>query len=107
MSIENQTFGINNIEVLMVDDASTDTSAEIIKEQEMIKQLAMQFAGSNLVDPETLFIMATSKSLTEMREAAIKSLREKKAENNQLQQLQQLKRKVIVESTLYVQLLFN
>jgi hypothetical protein len=33
--------------------------------------------------------MATSKSLTEMREAAIKSLREKKAENNQLQQLQQ------------------
>ena len=64
-------------------------SAEIIKEQEMIKQLAMQFAGSNLVDPETLFIMATSKSLTEMREAAIKSLREKKAENNQLQQLQQ------------------
>ena len=64
-------------------------SADIIKEQEMIKQLAMQFAGSNLVDPETLFIMATSKSLTEMREAAIKSLREKKAENNQLQQLQQ------------------
>lgn len=64
-------------------------SAEIIKEQEMIKQLALQFAGSNLVDPETLFIMATSKSLTEMREAAIKSLREKKAENNQLQQLQQ------------------
>ena len=64
-------------------------SAEIIKEQEMIKQLAMQFAGSNLVDPETVFIMATSKSLTEMREAAIKSLREKKAENNQLQQLQQ------------------
>lgn len=64
-------------------------SAEIIKEQEIIKQLAMQFAGSNLVDPETLFIMATSKSLTEMREAAIKSLREKKAENNQLQQLQQ------------------
>lgn len=64
-------------------------SAEIIKEQETIKQLAMQFAGSNLVDPETLFIMATSKSLTEMREAAIKSLREKKAENNQLQQLQQ------------------
>ena len=70
-------------------DVHLADSSEIIKEQEMIKQLALQFAGSNLVDPETLFIMATSKSLTEMREAAIKSLREKKAENNQLQQLQQ------------------
>jgi chromosome segregation ATPase len=64
-------------------------TVEVTKEQEMIKQFAMQLATANLVDPETLFIMSTSKSLTEMKEAAIKSLREKKAENNQIQQLQQ------------------
>lgn len=64
-------------------------SAEIIKEQDMIKQLAMQLAGSNQVDPEILFIISTCKSLTEMREMALKSIKEKKLENNQLQQLQQ------------------
>lgn len=63
-------------------------SAEIIKEQDMIKQLAMQLAGSNQVDPEILFIVTSCKSLTEMRELTIKSIREKKIENNQLQQLQ-------------------
>jgi hypothetical protein len=57
-------------------------SAEIIKEQDMIKQLAMQLAGSNQVDPEILFIVTSCKSLTEMRELTIKSIREKKLENN-------------------------
>ncbi len=32
MSIENQTFGIENIEVLLIDDSSTDNTYEIIKE---------------------------------------------------------------------------
>jgi hypothetical protein len=41
------------------------------------------------MDPEILFIIYNSKSLTEMRELAMKSIREKKIENNQLQQLQQ------------------
>jgi hypothetical protein len=48
----------------------------------MIKQLAMQLAGSNQVDPEILFIVTSCKSLTEMRELTIKSIREKKLENN-------------------------
>lgn len=64
-------------------------SAEIIKEQEMIKQLAQGYMQSNMMDPEILFIIYNSKSLTEMRELAMKSIREKKIENNQLQQLQQ------------------
>jgi hypothetical protein len=64
-------------------------SAEIIKEQEMIKQLAQGYMQSNMMDPEILFIIYNSKSLTEMRELAMKSIREKKLENNQLQQLQQ------------------
>lgn len=70
-------------------DISLADSTEIIKEQELIKQLAMQLAGSNQVDPEILFIVSTSKSLTEMKELTLKSIREKKIENNQLQQLQQ------------------
>lgn len=41
------------------------------------------------MDPEILFIISNSKSLTEMKELAVKSIREKKLENNQLQQLQQ------------------
>ena len=64
-------------------------SAEIIKEQQLIQQLAIQLAGSNQVDPEILFIVSTSKSLTEMKELTLKSIKEKKIENNQLMQLQQ------------------
>lgn len=70
-------------------DISLADSTEIIKEQELIKQLAMQLAGSNQVDPEILFIVSTSKSLTEMKELTLKSIKEKKIENNQLIQLQQ------------------
>ena len=70
-------------------DISLADSTEIIKEQELIKQLAMQLAGSNQVDPEILFIVSTSKSLSEMKELTLKSIREKKIENNQLIQLQQ------------------
>jgi hypothetical protein len=64
-------------------------SSEIIKEQEMLKQLAQGYMQSSMMDPEILFIIYNSKSLTEMRELAMKSIREKKIENNQLQQLQQ------------------
>ena len=64
-------------------------SAELIKEQELIKQLAMQLAGLNQFDPEVLVIISGAKSLTEMKELAIKCIREKKMENDQLVQLQQ------------------
>lgn len=70
-------------------DVELADSSEIIKEQEMIKQLALQLAGSQQVDPEILLIVTTSKSLTEMKELTLKSIREKKLENNQLGQLQQ------------------
>jgi hypothetical protein len=64
-------------------------SAEVIKEQELIKQFAIQLAGSNQFDPEFLVIISGSKSLTEMKELTLKAIREKKLENNQLQQLTQ------------------
>lgn len=64
-------------------------STEIIKEMELLKQLALQLAGSSQIDPEILLIVSTSKSLTEMNESIRRSIREKKIENNQLQQLSQ------------------
>lgn len=70
-------------------DIQLGDSADIIKEQEQIKQLAIQLAGGNQVDPEVLLIVSTSKSLTDMYERTLKSIKDKKAENNQLQQLSQ------------------
>ena len=59
------------------------------KEQELIKQLALQLVGSNQFDPEILMIVSTSKSLTEMKELSMKCIKEKKLENDQIQQLTQ------------------
>lgn len=70
-------------------DVQLADSAEVIKEQELIKQLSIQLASQGQVDPEILLIVSTSKSLTEMKELTLKSIREKKIENNQLQQLTQ------------------
>lgn len=70
-------------------DIQLADSAEILKEQELIKQLAMQLAGQAQVDPELLLIVSTSKSLTEMKELTLKAIREKKIENNQVAQLTQ------------------
>lgn len=64
-------------------------SSEIMKEMELLKQLALQLASSSQIDPEILLIVSTSKSLTEMNESIRRSIREKKIENNQLQQLSQ------------------
>lgn len=70
-------------------DIDLADSAQVIKEQELIKNIGMQYLGSNMMDPEIMLIINTSKSLTEMKELAMKSIREKKIENNQIQQLQQ------------------
>lgn len=70
-------------------DIQLADSAEILKEQELIKQLAMQLAGQGQVDPEILLIVSTSKSLTEMKELTMKAIREKKIENDQVAQLTQ------------------
>ena len=70
-------------------DIQLADSAEIMKEQELIKQLAMQLAGQGQVDPELLLIVSTSKSLTEMKELTMRAIKEKKIENNQVAQLAQ------------------
>lgn len=70
-------------------DISLADTAEIMKEQELIKQLAIQLIGNNQFDPEILLIVSTSKSLTEMKELAMKCIKEKKLENDQIRQLTQ------------------
>ena len=62
-------------------------STELIKEKELLKQLAIQLSSSSQLDPEILVIMTVSKSMTELRLAMDKSLKRKKEENNQLQKL--------------------
>ena len=64
-------------------------SQEIIKERETIKQLSMELTKGGMVDPDILIAVSTSTSLTEMKLAVAKSIKNKKEENNQLQQLNQ------------------
>jgi predicted O-linked N-acetylglucosamine transferase (SPINDLY family) len=64
-------------------------STEIMKEQEFLKQLSMELTKNGQVDPTLIVIISTSKSLTEMKEAVMKAISERKLENNQIQQLQQ------------------
>lgn len=64
-------------------------SSDIIKEQEMIKQLGMELTKGNMLDPETLIELVTSTGLTRMKEDVKASLAKKKQENNQLGQLSQ------------------
>jgi hypothetical protein len=64
-------------------------SGTVIKEQELIKQIAMELTKGGQFDPEMLVIISTSKSLTEMKENVLEVLKAKKAENGQLQQMNQ------------------
>lgn len=66
----------------------TDT-ADLIEQQDLLKQVAIQLSQSSQVDPELLVIVTTSKSTTEMKDAVMEAIRQKKLENNQIQQLSQ------------------
>ena len=70
-------------------DVHLADTTEILKEQDLLKQMAMQLAGNNQVDPEILIDITTSKSLTEMKEALRRTIKQKKLENNQIVQLTQ------------------
>ena len=70
-------------------DVHLINTADIIKELDLIKQLSIQLSSQNNVDPEILIIVSTSKSLTELKTQLLKSIKEKKIENNQLVKLTQ------------------
>lgn len=63
------------------------TSVEIIKEIEQIKQLIPDLIKGNIVPPEILMDIITSKSLSDMKAKVKKAIKKQRAENNQLQQL--------------------
>lgn len=65
------------------------TSSEIIKEMEQIKALIPDLVKGNIVPPEILIEIMTSKSLTEMKYKVKLAIRKQKAETNQIQQLTQ------------------
>ena len=70
-------------------DINIADSAEVLKEQETIKQLGFELTKGNLIDPETLIEIVTSTGLTSMKENVRASLAKQKAENGQLGQLEQ------------------
>ena len=70
-------------------DINIADSAEILKEQETIKQLSMELTKSNLIDPDTLIEIITATGLTRMKADVKASLDKKKKENDQLGQLSQ------------------
>lgn len=70
-------------------DVHLINTVDIIKELDLIKQLSIQLSSQNNVDPEILIIVSTSKSLTELKTQLLKSIKEKKIENNQLVKLTQ------------------
>lgn len=70
-------------------DVHIDDSSEIIKEQEIIKQLAIEFTKGNVVDPDIILETVTAKGLTKLKADVLEALGKKKEENNQLNQLTQ------------------
>ena len=65
------------------------TSSEVIKEMEQIKALVPEFIKAQIVSPDILMDIMTSKSLSEMKAKVKQSMRKQKEENNQIQQLTQ------------------
>lgn len=64
-------------------------SADVIKEQETIKQLTVEFIKSGIVDAEVILEAATATGLTSMKEDMATAISKKKKENDQLGQLSQ------------------
>ena len=68
-------------------DIHITDSSEIIKEQETIKQFGLELTKGGQVDPEVLIEIITASGLTKMKESVKTSMAKKKAENDQLGQL--------------------
>lgn len=64
-------------------------SSEIIKEQETIKQMTVEFIKGGVVDPDIILEAITAKGLTELKRTVSSALAKKREENNQLGQLSQ------------------
>lgn len=70
-------------------DIHITDSADIIKEQEMIKQLTMEFIKGGNVDPEIILESVTATGLTKMKEDVYSAIDKKRKENDQVNKLSQ------------------
>ena len=70
-------------------DIHVTDSSDIIKDQETIKQVSIEFVKGGVVDPEIILESITAKSLTKMKSDILSAINRKKQENNQLGQLSQ------------------
>jgi len=70
-------------------DIHITDSADIIKEQETIKQITMEFIKGGIVDPEVILEAITATGLTKMKADVGIAMTKKRAENNQVGQLNQ------------------
>ena len=76
-------FSVSDHDIHIID------SVELMQEKKMLEQLSIELSKNGQIDPEILIIVTTSKSMSEVKIAIDKSLKRKKAENNQLQQISQ------------------
>jgi hypothetical protein len=70
-------------------DIHVADSSEILKEQELMKQLAVEFIKSKVIAPEIILEVVTASGLTKMKKDVLASIAVQKQENNQLGQLTQ------------------
>lgn len=70
-------------------DIHITDSSDIIKEQETIKQLTMEFVKGGIVEPDVILEAITATGLTKMKADVGAALAKKRSENDQLGQLSQ------------------
>lgn len=86
----NQTFtALPEHYTLSDHDVHIVDSSDIIKEQEIIKQMSFELVKSDRVEPETLLEVITASGLTELKTNVKASLDSKKKEANQLGKMSQ------------------
>lgn len=70
-------------------DIHVTDSSDVIKEQELIKQITMEFIKGGIVDPEVILEAITATGLTRMKMDVLAALNKKRQESSQLNQLSQ------------------
>lgn len=70
-------------------DIHITNSQDIVKDAEQLRALVPEFIKSNMMDPESIIDLATTKSITAIKTNMHKAMRKQKQENGQIQQLMQ------------------
>lgn len=70
-------------------DVHIGDSGDIIRDMQKIEMITMELIKGGVVDVDVVLEAVTSESLTEMKETVIGSVKKRKEENNQMQQMQQ------------------